>query len=527
MDANLVTTISLHSVKYDAVATTLETVSNKMAIKSLRITYSVLVQLNASMLSSFGNLIEIDLSYCSLFGFENGVFTTLVHLKVINLNNNVLNSLDHSLFRNNGQLIAIYLKNNLLTTIDSPTFSTLNNLQVLDFSFNFITILRDNCLSACVNLNQLYLNNCQVVNISPAAFNQLLQLTYLALEYNKITYLEEQVFYPTKNLRYLNLSNNVIREISRTFCWRLTKLQSIHLEGNQLTQTFDKNFFINNSKLVDVNLTDNNITVVGKEAFKRCKNLKFLNVKVSQNFEINSIKYLKFLTKFKLYYNVDEDFNLTSNFWINIKYDKTQLMVLKLTFRKLNFIIFARFSDFKNLECLHIECKQPKNTLCSLNFYSNFNGMKNLKKIVLKKINSLTLTYFTLEYNFLTYLDLEGINNNSFDGTFTNCIFLEYLNLSFSELSAINVGTFFCLVNLKYLDLAHTKIKHILVTSFQNTVQLETLICCNCLIETIEDFSFQNLHQLVMLDLRNNFLQNMSDYVFAGLNIETCQIILN
>ena len=526
MDGNLATTVSLHGQKYDDVINSLELVTNKSAIESLKITDTSLIELNETVLEGFDNLTDLELSNCDIYMFADNVFEHLINLKVLNLSNNAIFSIEDSLFRTNNQLKTVIFKNNKLNSINKVAFANLKCLEILDFSFNTFEMISENCLDS-VSLKKFYLRCNEIFSIAPNAFNLLPNLTHVVLENNKITYLEEQVFYPTKNLRYLNLSNNVIREINGSFCWRLTKLQSIHLEGNQLTQTFDKNFFINNNKLIDINLTDNNITVVGKETFKRCKNLKFLNVKVSQNFEISSIKYLKFLTKFKLYCNVDQELNLMSSFWVNIKYNKMQLTVLIIIFKKINYLKFTRFTDLKNLECLHIECKQPKNTKCTLKFYSHFRNLHVLQKIVLKNLN-LSITSLYLDDNRMRYFDLSGIRNTNCDYDFKHLTFLRHLNLSYSELNDINQYSFYYLVSLEHLDLSHTKIKSISALVFQNNVKLTYLNCSNCLINTIEDFTFQHLDNLTRLDLSNNLLQHtiISDNVFSGLREDKCLIIL-
>ena len=524
MGSTVETAICLVNTTHDEVVNHFAEITNKLVVTVIQILDTPIGVLRKSLLSGFGNLIDLDLSSCTIFTFENHVFEDLVHLATVNFSNNVINSIDSGLFRTNANLKSIIFNNNLLHSINRFAFYTLQNLEVLDLSYNHITILNGEFLNNS-SLRELRLNNNYIKTVHYTAFDKCANITYLALDNNIIEQIDTYLLDRFSSLQHLNLNCNRIKTIHPSSFIKLKELSTLYLRNNCLTQCFSKVFFSSNPKLFDLDLSENDVSCIEKYTFDDSLNLMFLNLKVNGNFEISSIKHLTSLTKFELIYLNSKNFAFTTNFWNYLKF-KSQLTVLKLVLKQADSAKFCDFSILINLEHLHIEILQPNNDIGVINFFSHFNNMNKVKTLILKRLNFFIVLKCYWGPRKLVHLDLTGIKNTVIDYAFQNFLFLKYLNLSFSEIKCIIFNAFDKLEHLEHLVLEFSKISFINRYLLRNNSKLRILNCANCRIETIQYYSFFNLHNLETLDLRNNCLRNISEYTFFGLNMETCTILL-
>ena len=504
--------------------TILSAVSDQSNILILSITNVLIVQLEYFLLNDFSNLTDLNLSNCFLFDFEIGTFQNTVHLISMNFSNNLLSDIADNLFATNIQLKILILKNNLLVTINKKAFSVLKNLQILDLRHNFILKLDQYCLE-CPRLEMLQISYNKIEIIEIYAFKQLPNLTDLALDNNKINDLDVHIFGPESKLQYLNLSHNMIERLRFYLLWKLPRLKGVYLNNNLLTQVIDSHLFPYNCELTEIDLSNNEISVIKKRAFNKCLNLESLSLSVHKHWQYTSLKQLTSLKKFDLFYKSYKKLRLTPFFWDVFKF-KLSLTLVKLIFQKIYGMSLCIFSSLKNLECLHIECKEPSARMCNIDFGCSFYKMSKLSKLILKKLNSFHVSKCSFYGNEITHLNLSGIKNETLGRLFWNYMLLEYLDLSFSEIEFIHEDAFEFLVNLEHLEFGYSKLKFIEMPLFRNTRKLQILNCSNCRLEMIEDYSFQTLHNLLILDLSYNLLKHMTENVFFGLNQETCIFIL-
>ena len=518
------TSLHIFNENYNEVVNHLVTKSDKAVITNLKITYCIIGDLQQHTLHGYQNVLDLDLSNCCICLLENGVFSHLVHLKSINLSNNVIESISNA-FDTNSKLQQINLKDNVLKSVCKTSFSVLEQLEILNLSYNNIWVLEEHFLN-CPILKVLHLNNNEIKEVASSAFYQLPNLNTVILDDNKIEKLAANVFHKSINLRHLSLNNNGLSEISLNFLWKMTELKSLQLKNNLITQAIDNTLFSYNQNLFDVNLSDNNISGIQKDAFNNCRNMKSLKLSTYYTFNINSIKNLNSLTKFELFYRTPKGFSLTYRFWCIFK-SKTDLTILKLIFQNIQVVQLCIFSHLINLEHLHIECLEPNNNYRDFNFSSLFRRMPKLKRLVFKKLNSFTVSKCSLQAENLKHLDLTGVKNAVIDFLFQGFRHLKYLNLSFSDVKYVSKYGFYNLPNLVDIDLQYSQIASIHSYVFKNNYKLKTINCSNCRIVSIDEFSFQNLQSLVLLDLRNNCLGPLSDNVFFGLNSDICSVLLS
>ena len=497
-------------------------IDNKSQTDKLQITYTAIFDLKNQFLQDFENLTDLILMNCSIIQLENGIFHNLMHLKSINLSNNCIKLLSNNLFCMNDQLESIFLKNNLLTSINKRTFAMLDHLKILDFSYNHISELSGKFLNSS-NLNKLYLNCNQIQNVHFDAFHELANLTHLELQHNRIELLNAIMFENTSKLQYLNLNNNRIVQLRLEFFSYLSELTDLHLRNNLLTQTIDKYTFINNPKLQHIDMSDNDIFKIGRKVFIACSKLRTLNLKVREEFDIESITNLKWLRKFELLYENKEWYILRSSFWTVFK-NKLALTELKLVIKSFYITKLCDFSTLKSLKYLHIECKEPSSGhICHINLSNSFDMMPQLENLYLIKLNYFKVTRFTMECNNIKRLDLTGVQNCEY--VFHRFTSLKYLNLSFSNFDTITESLFKRLVNLENLILRHTKITYISAMDFKYNYKLRFLDCANCSIEVIEDLAFITLRNLIILDLSHNCLKKKGNISVYGIRKEAITLI--
>ena len=523
MGTNVSKSLSFSNITYTDAIQCLGEVSNKLEVNNLAINFVSMFEFQKHMLNDLKNLIFLNLSNCDIHIFENNVFENLIHLKFIDLSYNVITSITNSLFRSNIKLETILLKSNLLDSINNIAFSQLINLQNIDLSYNLFSVLVENFLS-CPNLKVLSLHHNHINSVTPTAFYQLPNLIHLQLNNNQIEHLDEQVFSKLTNLRNLNLNHNLIQEVSAGCFVKLQKLAYLYFRHNYLT-AIDNSTFAHNTELIEIDLFDNDISDIVIETFLNCQKVKILKLTVTELFETYLIEHLAHLNIFEIFYKTADIFYTSNLFWNS--FDKRiSLTEVKIIFKKIKHVVLCNFSDLVNLRYFHIECLEPSTDPRRIRIKRHFDHMPNLQQVTLRRLNYFTVVECRIKRSNLTLLNLAGVKNQLFMTEFKNFTQLQYLDLSFSELSYIHEYSFKSLVNLEHLELAYSKIRSIYRSSFSSNSKLEILNCSNCLIDYIDDYSFANLSSLTLLDLSNNNQYQISENTFYGLNEETCIILL-
>ena len=499
----------------------LNAISNKCEVYNLNMSNSPIVELKKYVLVEFRNVVDLNLSNCFINEFENKVFEHLFSLQAINLSYNVIGTFNSNLFATNTNLKVINLQNNYLESINKSAFSMLINLESLNLSYNFITVVPGLCLN-CPNLKQLYLNNNAIVEVVMIAFHYVTNLTHLELNDNKILRLHEDTFLFTKKLQHLNLNNNKLDKIDQYTFNELIELKKLSIRNNCLTHFISNFIFLCNINLLELDLSDNLIDSVSVDAFNSCQNLEILKLTIQNKFKMKSLRYLDRLEEFVLVYKGEMKFyGLTKAFWASFDH-MSNIVVIKVIMQNVAHRRTLKFAGLHHLEYLHIECLEPNNQLTNFDFMKQFDNMRMLKKIVLKRLNFFTVSGQNLYTDFvtknLTEIDFTGVKNYSVSYFFLNFRYLEALNLSFSEIESIYENAFRNSVNLKHLNLEHSKLKLITSQLFLYTTKLEIINCANCHLETIEDFAFLTLDSLKTLDLTNNCLTNTNEFTFFGLD---------
>ena len=258
---------------------------------------------------------------------DTDAFSGMVHLKVLVLTNNEISSISNDRFQDLVALEELYLGSNSLTSIAGGTFEGMSSLQSLFLLYNKIQsisadsfaglsglrrlnvekqmspslqIIEDGSFRHTPNLEELVLAGHRLGSISNETFgdglSKLKKLDlegiYSSTETSRLTVeshafaglsglerlkfgrsrvasesLQPGLFFNCKNLTYLDLFLNPIVTLSQTaFAGLENSLQTLNLHSCQLSRLGPRTF-TGLSKLVQLSLSNNRLTVVPLELF--------------------------------------------------------------------------------------------------------------------------------------------------------------------------------------------------------------------------------------------------------------------
>lgn len=178
----------------------------------------------------------LDLSKNRIFALQQGVFSQLKEVAIIDVSQNRVNQIHRNAFQGlQGHLEVLNLSRNLLGEIYSYTFASLTNLQVLDLSYNHIGALGYGSFGGLPNLKALHLTGNSLRELGfPAS---LPRLDYLLLNDNKL--MPSSVGSLTRfarNIMHLSIQDNRLTNLGDvyTFLAQLKRLQQLFYGGNTI-----------------------------------------------------------------------------------------------------------------------------------------------------------------------------------------------------------------------------------------------------------------------------------------------------
>lgn len=197
----------------------------------------------------------LDLSKSRIFALQQGVFSPLREVAIIDVSQNRVNQIHRNAFEGvQGHLKMLNLSHNLLGEIHSYTFASLTNLQVLDLSHNHIGALGYGSFSGLPKLKALYLTGNSLRELGfPAS---LPSLDYLLLNDNKMTPSSvSSLTMFASNVMHLNIQDNRLTNLGDvyTFLTRLKRLQHLSYGGNTIRRcSLSSRVGLNNVQTLDL-----------------------------------------------------------------------------------------------------------------------------------------------------------------------------------------------------------------------------------------------------------------------------------
>jgi Leucine-rich repeat (LRR) protein len=276
-----------------------------------------------------------------------------------------------------------------------------------------------------------HLDNSRYEEFTSSNMDKYENIRRLTIASCKDLYLDEHSFSNYKNINILAISFCTVKSYTN-FVKKYLELESVKLSNGSIL--IDNNLFSNNIKLVNIDLSENNLTTLDKDLFKN--NIKLQVINLSKN-------NLEILDKDLFNYNI----NLKELFISNNK-----LTTLDNDLFKHN--IYLEY----------------------ISAYSNI--LTTLGKDLFK--NNINLELVSLSYNKLKTLDKNLFSNN---------IYLEKLYINNNELETIPLSIFNNNINIKELCISNNNIK-LLPTNLKS---LKYLYAYDTGIITLTNVNFRDL----------------------------------
>uniref|UniRef100_A0A0N5ASA3 LRRCT domain-containing protein n=1 Tax=Syphacia muris TaxID=451379 RepID=A0A0N5ASA3_9BILA len=478
------------------------------SLKTLDLEGNNITEINVRMNNEFKNPVNLLLKNNKIRSLNNNAFQSFHKLQKLDVSYNQIERIHAGVFNSITELKYLDLSNNKIVSIPTKTFHNIGkSLQVLNLEDNFLHILP----AAIENLRALEvinLNNNKLITINDKAWKNLMPaLIELLLAYNRLSLVPTETLEQMKKLQKLDLSKNRIRRISSLSFGNSNgasaTLQKINLAGNLINEITDSNSFAHMSALLELDLSHNQINVLGDAIFTHLTNLNYLNLEgnklsefpktalngltrlqfliLDENpiehlpaFALTNVPSLKHLSVGKtLLKDIGNDafiFNATSN-----------LRTLNMAFCHLTSLKKKTFYNLKKLEALFLHNNQLQELQTT-----TFSAMENLRHLSLANNNITTIEEKALD----------------------NLPALEELSLANNRIQFMPRGSFHHLNNLKYLDLSGNQLRYLDLNFLQQTPTLiERLDLSNNIIEILDLTDAKRT--LTHLNLANNKFQSI------------------
>ncbi|XP_040165369.1 toll-like receptor 7 [Anopheles arabiensis] len=295
------------------------------SLRTLNLSYNHLETLPGGLFAGSRDLREIHLQGNQIYELPRGLFHRLEQLLVLDLSRNQLSShhVDNGTFSGLIRLVVLNLAHNALTRIDARTFAELYFLQILDLRNNSIGYIEDNAFLPVYNLHTLNLAENRLHTLDDRLFNGLFVLSKLTLNNNLISIVEPNVFRNCSDLKELDLSSNQLTEVPYAIR-DLSMLRALDLGENQIAR-IENGTFANLNQLTGLRLIDNQIENVTVGMFADLPRLSVLNLAKNrvQNIERGSFDRNLDIEAIRLDGNFLTDINgifatLASLLWLNL-----------------------------------------------------------------------------------------------------------------------------------------------------------------------------------------------------------------
>ncbi|CAG9785931.1 unnamed protein product [Diatraea saccharalis] len=179
----------------------------------------------------------------------------------------------------NSQVESLRFSNNAIKTYWPDPFSDVPNLTKLSFAQNDLRTITPDLFTKIDRLEDLDLSYNKITDFNPLDFKHLRMVKRLNLQSNQLSKIPLEALLPMTALEDLDLSKNGIYDLllQRTDGVGLSGLKRFYLNSNRIRSVTKHSFPIDN-KLELLDLSNNLIEIIDEDAFYSCANLKELNL---------------------------------------------------------------------------------------------------------------------------------------------------------------------------------------------------------------------------------------------------------
>ncbi|KFM66468.1 Protein toll, partial [Stegodyphus mimosarum] len=524
--------VSLNKTNSKIISFREETFGNLQKLQRLELSYNNLVVLPPNLFCNLESLKVLNLTHSELDDARNiglgSIETTqcLPELIVLDLSYNILKSIPDGIFSSLVSLKILYLNNNQLSELYPYAFSGLSRLQSLDLSNNRISHLPEQIFQQSSDILELYLQNNSLSSLTPRVFQGLRQLVGLNLSYNALeNVISSETLADLSRLFVLDLNHNRFQLVTVTNFHLIRSLQILYLSFNSVRNITD-NSFASLRNLHTLTLAGNKIRYISSDTFSGLESLNYLSL---SNNDIENIHPLAFASCKSV-----QNLKLRSNKLTEFPKALNSLSLLKhldLTHNRVHNISNATFQGLKNMVSLHMSKNKIGNM--SKGCFQDLTSLKTLD-LSYNKIQSLGHSLF----DDVPELRVAKFNDNhltDINGLFMNLRFLHTLNISRNKLTWFDyalvptdlktldihdneidsLGNYFeleNLMNLRNLDASHNIIRELQPECLPNSLEVVSFRVNK--ISVIRPFTFMEKTNLSFVDLRGNAIRHLDINAF-------------
>lgn len=203
-------------------------------------------------------------------------------------------------------LVTVQLRNTTKTKQITRTLNDLvgdEDITYLYANKETISILCDGAFRSLQNLEQLVLYNCNIRLIEPGSIENVPKLKKLNLGSNRLSIIQKGVFNGL-NIETLDLSDNNLLVLSKEALSNLPYLRILILKRNKI-QEYDPTWFTNTTEIEELDLTFNNIETLPNRAFDKFNKINSILLGHNQlkNIDAGAFTGLPYLDKLDLSHN--------------------------------------------------------------------------------------------------------------------------------------------------------------------------------------------------------------------------------
>uniref|UniRef100_A0A915J751 Uncharacterized protein n=1 Tax=Romanomermis culicivorax TaxID=13658 RepID=A0A915J751_ROMCU len=300
---------------------------------------------------NLSNLVDLELSRCSIDDINEDDFENLKNLKNIDLSSNNIRYLNRTTVKNWALVTNLNFQDNYLRDESVEVLSNLTNLYELDLSQNFLTSESQDYLRNLKNLQKLDLSSNSISELRKTTFDKLENMQILDISGNRINRTGAQTFSQLNSLKKLFLGGNFIDENMLKNLGLNKALNVIDISYNKLREITNLTFpsmhelmFLDLSNNVELTLKDN-------YALADFPSLAYLNLSSTNisNFDRDTLKSSAILT------TLDLSFTPISQLRPDVFQNSVQLAGLYLAGTQLQAL---PQNVFQNLRLLEIDLSQ-------------------------------------------------------------------------------------------------------------------------------------------------------------------------
>ncbi|RZC37409.1 chaoptin [Asbolus verrucosus] len=536
-------------------------------LKSLRLSHNRLTRFNSDVFQGADALQSLDLSENFITEFPTVALKAFSDLKYLNLSSNLIQNLDNNDLLALVNLYQLDLSRNNIANIVPGTFLGLKQLRKMDISVNSLRTIEDDAFEGLDNLEHLSLKDNNILLIPASALGRLPKLTSLQLDYNRVAALSGDILRSiAERVTKLVLAKNVVREIPSASFQYFQQLKHLDLTRNLITslntdaflglENILKELYLSQNRITNLvgpalsliklevlDLSDNHLTELSRNAFGMLPQLRFLNLSHNPylaTIPSNLIQKLENLEEFDLSHTGLKI--LTSDFFSK----SSKLRGIHLQHNSITEIGDGVFANMLNLTVVDLS-------------YNNINNIKqgafvnvmNFKELLLKgnQLSSFKGEFFNtgtslevldISDNQLSYLfpssfrihpRLKKISaaNNKFNFFPAELIatlqFLETVDLSGNDLKTVEELDFARLPRLRALLLARNQLESVSEMAFHNSTQLQILDLSYNKLDRLGERTFEGLVRLELLNLEGNLLADLPETIFERARLQMLENI--